>query len=384
VSHLYLHVPFCRRRCSYCDFAIAVRKDVPSAVYADTVRAEVAWLKREGRWLAEPLETVYFGGGTPSLLDPHVLRTLLLDVVSSTSALDLVEITIEANPEDVTSERAADWRSAGVNRVSLGAQSFDERVLRWMHRSHDGARVVAAVRDLRRAGFANISVDLIFALPNELHRDWDADLDQALALEPDHVSLYGLTIEERTPLARWVSRGATRPTDDDRYAAEYLHAVERLESRGYTLYEVSNAARPDRRSRHNSAYWTGRAYTGLGPAAHSFDGSARWWNHAAWEQYRRAVAAGQSPVDQREVLSTEQTHLESLYLGLRTLTGLPVPVVPASRLAAWQNQAWVQVRNGHVVCTPEGWLRLDALARELAHLTGNRAASQIVTAKEVG
>jgi oxygen-independent coproporphyrinogen-3 oxidase len=384
VSHLYIHVPFCRRRCTYCDFSIAVRREIPSGLYADAIRAEVAMLRRDGEWPSEPLETIYFGGGTPSLLDSGALAAILRDSAAATPPREDAEITLEANPEDVTPERALAWRGVGVNRISLGAQSFDERVLRWMHRSHDGARTVAAVRQLRDAGFANISLDLIFALPAELERDWERDVDQALELEPAHVSLYGLTIEERTPLARWVSRGATAMPDDERYAREYLQAHERLARAGYDMYEVSNAARPGRRSRHNSAYWSGAAYTGLGPAAHSYDGAARCWNTAAWEAYRSTVQGGRSPREQRESLTSDQLHLERLYLGLRTTEGIPESWCPAERRAAWAARGWVERRAGRIACTAEGWLRLDALVRELSALTGNRVTSQIVTAKEFG
>jgi len=335
-------------------------------------------LRRLGAWPSEPLATIYCGGGTPSLLAHESLRTMLRDVASSTALLDAAEITIEANPEDVTAERAAAWRAMGINRVSLGGQSFDRRVLQWMHRSHDGARITDAVSVLRRAGFTNVSLDLIFALPAELGRDWDRDLDQALGLEPDHISLYGLTVEERTPLARWISRGAAGAPDDERYAREYLHAHERLAPAGYTFYEVSNAARPGRQSRHNAAYWSGRAYTGVGPAAHSYDGRARRWNVAAWESYRQAVTAGRSPVEQEEVLTRDQQRLEALYLGLRTAGGVPASLCPPNLVATWRQQGWVDVRDGAVRCTPEGWLRLDAL---VGALTGHRATSQIVTAK---
>jgi oxygen-independent coproporphyrinogen-3 oxidase len=371
VRHVYLHVPFCRRRCSYCDFSIAVRREIPSDAYVAAIRAELAQLRRDGRWTDEPAETLYFGGGTPSLLDPESLRTMLLDVASSTPLLDAVEITLEANPEDVTSARAASWRAAGINRVSLGAQSFNERVLAWMHRAHSAARTVDAVHQLRAAGFTSISLDLIFALPAELGRDWDRDLDVALALAPEHLSLYGLTIEDRTPLARWISRGAASAAPDERYADEYLRAHERLRLAGYEFYEVSNAARPGMRSRHNSAYWSGRAYAGLGPAAHSFDGRARRWNAPAWEAYRRAVTAGRSPAVGEEALTDEQRRLEAAYLGWRTAEGVPVEAVPAERAAGWAAQGWVAVRNGRVTCTPEGWLRLDAL---VGGLTGHGAA----------
>jgi oxygen-independent coproporphyrinogen III oxidase len=187
-------------------------------------------------------------------------------------------------------------------------------------------------------------------------------------LSPAHMSLYGLTVEERTPLARWISRGATSAPNDERYAEEYLLAHVRLAAYGYHFYEVSNAARDGRRSRHNSAYWSGRAYLGLGPAAHSFDGRVRRWNLTGWESYRRAVAAGQRTVEAEEVLTEEQRELERLYLALRTATGVPLaalgrPLPPSA--AQWVVQGWAEIRDQRLACTPEGWLRLDALIRDL-------------------
>jgi oxygen-independent coproporphyrinogen-3 oxidase len=256
-----------------------------------------------------------------------------------------------------------------VNRVSLGAQSFDDRVLQWMHRTHDAARIGEAVRALRGAGFDNISLDLIFALPEELRRDWGRDLDRACALGPEHLSLYGLTVEPRTPLARWISRGATRPAGDERYAAEYLTAHERLARDGYVFYEVSNAARAGARSRHNSAYWSGRPYLGVGPAAHSFDGRVRRWNHGAWEAYRRAVVEGRAAVEAEEVLTAEQQGTERAYLALRTVEGLAL-TAPDLRapLGVWVKQGWAVVRGDRLTLTPEGWLRLDALVADLTEV----------------
>jgi len=368
MRHLYVHVPFCARRCSYCDFSIAVRKRIPSREYVDAVRRESALALCDGA--QEGLDTLYLGGGTPSLLGPEALATLLtslLDVFRATSLRNGVEVTLEANPEDVTPERAAIWRRAGVNRVSLGAQSFDDGVLAWMHRSHGAAGIGAAVRTLRAAGIDNVSLDLIFALPGELARDWARDLDLACALEPDHLSLYGLTVEERTPLARWISRGAATAPDDERYAEEYLLAHDRLARDGYRFYEVSNAARPGRRSRHNSAYWSAAAYLGLGPAAHSFDGRARRWNVSGWEDYRRAIAAGRSPVEGEERLTDDQRALEAVYLALRTADGLDLAALhqPPSAIASWVRQGWVEVRGGRLACRPQGWLRLDALVHAL-------------------
>jgi putative oxygen-independent coproporphyrinogen III oxidase len=386
VKHLYLHVPFCQRRCSYCDFSIAVRKRIPAREYGDAVLKELTLVRAADPGPAAPgsseretdgkLETLYLGGGTPSLLPSDALATLLtslLDVFCVTSSRDAVEVTLEANPEDVKPEIAVAWRCAGVNRVSLGAQSFDEGVLKWMHRSHDATRIGDAVRVLRAAGFDNISLDLIFALPAELRRDWARDLDLACSLLPAHLSLYGLTVEERTPLARWISRGATSAPDDERYAEEYLYAHERLARDGYRFYEVSNAERDGHRSRHNSAYWSGRAYLGLGPAAHSFDGRVRRWNLAAWETYRRAVGAGLPAVEAEEILTEEQRELERLYLALRTDAGLALPAtyrpLPPST-AHWVERGWAEIREQRLVCTPEGWLRLDALVRDLTSAGG--------------
>ena len=373
MPHLYLHVPFCVRRCSYCDFSIAVRKRIPAREYVDAVLRELEQVRSAdpGAVPRGALETLYLGGGTPSLLPPDALATLvtsLLDAFGATPSRDAVEVTAEANPEDVTPAHATAWRRAGVNRVSLGAQSFDDNVLTWMHRSHDAARIGAAVHALRGAGIENVSLDLIFALPAELQRNWERDLELALSLDPDHLSLYGLTVEERTPLARWISRGAVVPPDDDRYAEEYLLAHVRLAASGYRFYEVSNACRDERRSRHNSAYWSGRPYLGLGPAAHSYDGRARRWNVAAWPAYARAVAAGRSPVESREVLTPEQRELERVYLALRTDAGLPVTALhrpPPPSTARWLEQGWAELRGERLVCTPQGWLRLDSLVRDL-------------------
>ena len=363
-QHLYIHVPFCTRRCSYCDFSIAVRKQIPADEFVRTIQAE---LQQAGP--LESLETVYFGGGTPSLLSPDAITTLVQHVFRQTPAPATAEVTLEANPENVTAAVAGAWGRAGINRISLGAQSFDDRVLQWMHRTHDAAQIGRAVATLRGAGIDNISLDLIFALPDSLERDWDQDLDRAIALEPAHLSLYGLTVEPRTPLDRWISRGAIQAPGDERYADEYLRAHERLAGAAYEFYEVSNAARDGRRSRHNSAYWSGRSYRGVGPAAHSFDGRIRSWNLSAWEGYRRAIMAGASPVDSREELSDEQRELERVYLGLRTSAGI-TSSRPLPAASAFIEQGWLVQDGSRLRCTAAGWLRLDSIVPALTgHLS---------------
>lgn len=357
MAHLYVHVPFCVRRCSYCDFSIAVRKRIPAQDYVDAVGRELQSARLDG-----DLDTIYLGGGTPSLLPPEAIQSLLFRVPRSEIR---VEVTLEANPEDVTPENAGAWRASGINRISLGAQSFDDAVLKWMHRSHDAARIGAAVRTLRDAGIANISLDLIFGLPEELRRNWSQDLDAAISLLPSHVSVYGLTVEPRTPLDRWISRGAVAAPDEARYADEYLEAHRRLTADGYQFYEVSNASLPGYRSRHNSSYWSGRPYIGLGPAAHSFDGRTRRWNLSAWEAYRRALAEGRSPVESQETLTDEQHELERMYLALRTDAGIPHSPRLPTPFHAFLAAGWMVEAGGRIRCTPEGWLRLDSLVQEL-------------------
>jgi oxygen-independent coproporphyrinogen III oxidase len=362
--HLYLHIPFCARRCSYCDFAIAVRRQVPSRTYADAVLKEWSTWQDHPAWQSsDDIETIYLGGGTPSLLDPEELGRLLEHIRASRPVAADAELTIEVNPDDVTAERVARWRDLGLNRVSLGAQSFDPAVLTWMHRTHRADDVARSMGLLRAAGFDNISLDLIFALPDHLERDWRRDLDLALSLGPEHLSLYGLTVEEHTPLARWVARGQTARTDDDTHAREFLEADEELGRRGYQHYEVSNYGRPGFRSRHNSAYWLRRPFIGLGPSAHSGFDRERRWNLREWSAYRAAIEAGLAPVGGTEVLDDEATGLEELYLGLRTIEGVPLVRLPIEIVAQWAGQGWAWVQGERVALTAEGWLRLDALVR---------------------
>lgn len=360
--HLYVHVPFCARRCSYCDFAIAVRRETPSAAFRDAILREWHHGRHDPRFAAEDaLHTLYFGGGTPSRLDPVVLAELVAALTDGRTAGVDAEVTLEANPEDVTATRAAAWVAAGINRISLGVQSFDPGVLTWMHRTHSVEQVQESLAVLRGVGLTNISVDLIYAVPDHLDRDWLRDLDLALALEPEHISLYGLTFEAHTPLERWRLRGEVLPATDTRAAGEYLAAHAALLAAGFEHYEVSNAARPGYRSRHNNAYWSRAPYLGLGPSAHSAAGRERWWNTREWAEYERRTRDGEPLSAGTELLDETAVRLETLYLGLRTLDGLPRALLPAATRRAWQDAGWAIEGKDRLSLTPEGWLRLDAL-----------------------
>ena len=365
--HVYLHVPFCARRCAYCDFSIAVRRVVPVADYVEGVARELAMrfgAAEPGRpWTAD---TLYLGGGTPSRLGGEGIARLL-DAVRERIALQPgAELTLEANPEDVTPEALAAWRDAGVNRLSLGGQSFDENVLRWMHRGHDAAAIVRAVEQARDAGFAHVSFDLIFALPPALGRDWTRDLERAIALAPSHLSLYGLTVEPGTPLGRWRDRGETSEAPEDQYEREFLEAHERLTAAGFAHYEVSNFAGSGGPSRHNSAYWQGVPYAGLGPSAHEFDGAVRRWNVAPYAEWLRRLRAGADPAEGSETLSAANRTAEAVYLGLRTSDGLLlVGDAERSRVVRWVEAGWATLAGDRLTLTATGWLRLDALAADL-------------------
>jgi oxygen-independent coproporphyrinogen-3 oxidase len=348
----------------YCDFSIAVRRVIPVDEYVGGIEREL-----DLRGLAaEPIEldTLYFGGGTPSRLGGDGVARLLGAICARVALAPGAEVTLEANPEDVTTATAAAWRDAGVNRLSLGAQSFDDRILRWMHRTHDAPAIARAVDAARASGIDNISLDLIFALPQELERSWDADLSRALALAPEHISLYGLTIEPHTPLGRAHHRGQFAESPDERYEHEFIQAHDMLTAAGFEHYEVSSYGLPGRASRHNSAYWSGAAYAGLGPSAHGYDGCTRRWNRSAYVDWMAALHAGCDPLEGSEDLTAENRTSEAVYLGLRTANGLVMQRGDLAPVTPWVEAGWAAIAGGErLVLTASGWLRLDALAADL-------------------
>ncbi|HET9424977.1 MAG TPA: radical SAM family heme chaperone HemW [Gemmatimonadaceae bacterium] len=365
-GHIYLHIPFCARRCSYCDFAIAVRKVVPVEEFLVSVERELDLRFAGGEsW---PVKTLYFGGGTPSRLGADGIRRLMRLFQSRVDLAPGAEITLETNPDDVTPADAEAWRASGINRISLGAQSFDDRALQWMHRVHDSSAIPRSFEVLRAAGFDDISLDLIFSLPEELKRDWQADLARAVALEPTHVSLYGLTVESHAPLGRWISRGETIEAPEESYESEFLAAHATLTAAGYEHYEVSNFAKPGRRARHNFAYWLGVPYAGLGPGAHEFAPPIRRWNVGSYVEWVRRLEQGTDPMEGSEELSDANRAAETVYLGLRTVDGLEIDPAERLHVQAWVNAGWARLVGSRLQLTALGWLRLDSLAADLTLL----------------
>lgn len=380
VRHLYIHVPFCARRCSYCDFSIAVRSTTPVDEYVGALSRELTSLA--GQLDGAMLDTLYLGGGTPSRLGGLGIAEVIGAVRNRAAVSKDAEITIEANPDDVNDLAVAHWAAAGVNRVSLGGQSFHGGALEWMHRTHDAAQIGTAVETLRRGGIGNISLDLIFALPAHLNRSWRVDIERALALQPSHLSLYGLTIESHTPLARWADRGASVQGSEEAYEEEFLTAHAVMTGAGFDHYEVSNFALPGCRSRHNSAYWTGEPYAAAGPSAHSFDGVVRRWNVAAYSEWIRRLQRGDSVTAGEEFLTADNRIAEQVYLGLRTRHGVTFGEDELPTIRAWEEAGWAVIDDPletlRVRLTPTGWLRLDSLAATLA------AKRSVPTATAVG
>src|SRR5688500_13124783 len=301
--HLSANAPLSARRCSYCDFAVHVARTPPVDAWLDAIETEVRLTFEARGWAGgQRLDTLYIGGGTPSLLGVGAMPRLAERLSRWFDFGALGEWTAEANPESIDAALARDWREAGIRRVSLGVQTFHEPALKWMGRLHgaDGGR--RGVDAVRAGGIDDVSVDLIFALPERLGRDWAADLAAAVELEPTHVSLYGLTAEPGAHLGRRVAEGRETMADDDAYAREYRLAADTLRAHGFDHYEVSNFARPGRRSRHNSAYWTGADYLGVGPGAHSFVGGERWWNERDWNAWARSLGDGRLAIVDSEQL----------------------------------------------------------------------------------
>lgn len=327
-------------------------------------------------WPHAQMDTLYLGGGTPSLVPIPFLEAMLTELRDCLDLSQLQEFTLEANPDDVTPEMAQAWLRLGVTRVSLGVQSLDDAVLAGLNRNHSAAQALEAVSALRKAGLEELSVDLIFGLPGQTLAMLQADVRRMLALGVPHISLYGLTIEERTVFGRRTARGTMPPPDDDLLADMMAWLQEALADAGYRGYEISNYALPGHEAKHNSAYWVGKPYLGLGPSAHSFDGSRRWHNVANNALYLRHLAAGQMPATEAEALAPAEAFNEQLLTGLRLIDGidaealakglgLTLPSTFWAEAARWQQQGLLQAKGGRLALTPGGRLLADHITSRL-------------------
>src|SRR6478735_1566434 len=374
----YVHVPFCTVRCGYCDFNTYAADELgpaggargaSRATYAEAAIAEVRRARQVLGDVDVPVETIFFGGGTPTLLSPGDLGSIVAAIASEFGIAEGAEVTTESNPDSVALWDLQELRGAGFNRISFGMQSAVDHVLKVLDRTHDPLRVPAVVDWARQAGFDQISLDLIYGTPGESLEDWEVSVEAALACRPDHVSAYSLIVEDGTTLARQIRRGEVAMPDDDDLADKYLLVDERLGAAGLEWYEVSNWAKDNAsRCRHNLLYWTGGDWWGVGPGAHSHVGGVRWWNVKHPAAYAERLARGVSPAHAREVLDDESRRVERVLLELRLRDGLPVSVLDATgraQVARLMEEGLVTLRTERLVPTQRGRLLADGLVRDL-------------------
>lgn len=323
---VYVHIPFCVSRCPYCDFNSTASGSPPEEEYVSALVAELsAMVLSEG--LSRPLASMYIGGGTPSLFSAKGIAAIIHAIKEAMTPLPSLEVTIEVNPDSASLDKLKGYKDAGVNRLSIGIQSFDDRILKTLGRPHTAAQAAAAMDAGRKAGFANIGADLIFGASGQGLEDWLGDVRKLIRLGPEHVSIYGLTVEEGTPYARLYKEARLLRTPQDKEAEMYSSAIALLKEAGWIHYEISNMAKPGFQSVHNRAYWHGRDYIGLGAGAHSYlsypGWGRRWWNMAAPDEYMKAASSGSGAITDFETLDREKAMTEAVMLGLRDLeTGM--------------------------------------------------------------
>ena len=373
---IYIHIPFCRTACHYCDFHFSTNTQTMAAMETALVRELDLRIAAENPDFQQ-LQSIYFGGGTPSLFHLSGLEALLKRMLPH--APNCREVTLEANPEDVTSERLEAWLNMGINRLSIGLQSFDQTQLDWMNRQHSAEDAAAAVRLAAEAGFRHISADLIYGLPNRT-LSFEDELKQFTALPVDHLSAYILTVEDRTVLGRRVEQGAQDVPEDETVEAEYGRLCDAMAEAGFEHYEVSNWAKPGGHAVHNQHYWSGLPYWGIGPGAHGFDGTHRYANVANNPKYIRALAGASSAADlpcETETLSSTDRYNESLMTGLRTARGIDLTDLEdrfGLRPDVTEPEAWKRFLNQGIlkevgsgvyrIAEPH-WVMADAIAAEL-------------------
>ena len=353
MTGLYIHIPFCKSRCIYCGFYSTTAEQMKQA-YVDAVCREMelrdAIYEKEGKDVGKTIATVYLGGGTPSQLSPTQLQQLFDAIARHYKVKDDAEITIECNPDDVTEAFAELLQSLPVNRVSMGAQTFDDDRLQFIHRRHTSEQVTTAIRRLREKGIHNISIDLMYGFPEETLEKWEHDIQQALALNVEHISAYALTYEEGTPLYRLLEEGKVKEIDEERSLAMYDRLIDRLQEAGYEHYEISNFARKGWRSRHNSSYWQLVPYIGIGAAAHSYDGRQRQWNIADINSYINHIQQGIVPAE-GELLDKDSRYNDHVMLALRTCEGLDLGTLDSDERSYCEETAKKFVLDGLLVKT---------------------------------
>lgn len=367
---IYLHIPFCKQACHYCNFHFSTSLRYKDDVVKALCKEAVLQKDYTGK---EIIDTIYFGGGTPSLLGLDDLQQILQTIRDHFPVDAHAEITLEANPDDITAKKLQDWKSAGINRLSMGVQSFFEEDLQWMNRAHHATEALSSIK-LALDYFDNITIDLIYGSPGFSNEKWKQNVQTAIDLGIPHLSCYALTVEPKTPLDKLIRQKEKQDVDPDLQSAQFLLLMEWMAAAGYEHYEISNFAKPGWRSKHNSAYWQGKTYLGLGPSAHSFNGSERQWNVSNNNLYVTAIQKGELPAE-KETLSPVQQLNEYIMTALRTMEGIRINILQekhAVDISAFRKKAAGYIHTGHIIeqngsfiLTNEGKLLADGIASSL-------------------
>jgi len=375
LAGIYIHIPFCRQACHYCNFHFSTALRYKNEFLTALLKEIELFSAAEGSTNKESIETIYFGGGTPSLLLTEEVQKIIKQLNNHFQVEPDAEITLEANPDDISKDKLEGWKQAGVSRLSLGIQSFFEEDLQWMNRAHT-AKQAADNLKLALEYFPNVTIDLIYGTPDLSNEKWKQNVEKVVALNIPHLSCYALTVEPKTPLDKMIRLHQTPGVDLDKQSEQFLLLMQWLENAGYEHYEISNFAKPDHRSRHNSSYWQGKKYIGFGPSAHSFDGKTRWWNVSNNNLYIQSIQNNILPVE-KEVLSLTQQMNEFIMISLRTMEGLNLDKLQAiDPNAGVKNQILKQSRKylergmleliGDTIrLTKEGKLMADGIASDL-------------------
>ncbi len=370
MAGIYIHIPFCKQACHYCNFHFATSLHYKN----DFIAALLKEILLQKDYLEnEPVETIYFGGGTPSLLTIEELVTIIEKVKSVFKVTDGAEITLETNPDDISDTKLTDWKTAGINRLSIGVQSFFEEDLIWMNRAHTSQQAVDSLQSAVKQ-FDNITIDLIYGTPQLTNEKWKHNVDTAILLNIPHLSCYALTVEPKTPLDKMIKQHKSEDINPDKQSEQFLLLMLWLEEAGYEHYEISNFAKLGWRSRHNSSYWKGKKYLGLGPSAHSYNGTSRQWNIANNNIYIESINKGTIPFEKEELTETQKLN-EYIMTSLRTMEGIQLQVASNALQAASKellsksqkfiNSGLMKLENNALILTREGKLLADGIAAEL-------------------
>ena len=375
MAGIYIHIPFCRQACHYCNFHFSTSLRYKNEFLTALLKEMELFSAADRSTHAESIGTIYFGGGTPSLLLPDEIQKIIERINNHFQVETGAEITLEANPDDITKEKLEGWKQAGVNRLSLGIQSFFEEDLKWMNRAHNANQAKDNLK-LALAWFPNITIDLIYGTPELTNEKWKQNVEKVIAMNIPHLSCYALTVEPKTPLDKMIRLHQSPGVDLDKQSEQFLLLMEWLENAGYEHYEISNFAKPEHRSRHNSSYWQGKKYIGFGPSAHSFDGKIRWWNVSNNNLYIQSIHNNILPVE-KEVLTATQQMNEFIMISLRTMEGLDLDRLQAidpnmevknqilKQSRKYQERGLANVIGNTIRLTKEGKLMADGIASDL-------------------